>query len=331
MAAEEGKTAENGVGVENRTRRIKTGESRRVVAGAGRRRIEGKGPFADYSAIKAHTGIVIPEIKKMLLARHAANAEFHAHKHDAIFPTELSKSDFCPRAVYFRMQGKPDPSRSFSLRLETVFAEGDRIHEKWQGWLAETGQLWGNWHCRHCETDIANSVIPDPVDDITSFAKHDWEYREVPLAAHMLRGRADGALVRDNCLVEIKSVGLGTLRFEEPELLKTYGIPTPEGKQIVDAERLWKNIHRPFMSHVRQGNLYLWMAEKMGLPFDKLVFIYEFKPNQDAKEFVITKSEETLKPMLAWHDQVVSAVTAGIAPDCPRGGCGNCRGYDKEE
>jgi len=312
-----------------RKRRIRPSESRRVT-GTGRRRVEGGGAFADYSGIKAHTGIVIPEIKKMLLAKHQANQEFFSHKHDAIYPTELAKSDFCPRAVYYRMEGRPDPSRSFSFRLENVFSEGDRIHEKWQGWLAETGKLWGNWHCRNCLLDVSNSVLPEKEDYLTSFTKHDWEYREVPLAAKLIRGRADGALLDNNCLVEIKSVGLGTLRFEEPELLKKYGITTDEGKQIVDAERLWKNIHRPFMSHVKQGNIYLWLADQMKLPFDKLVFIYEFKPNQDAKEFVIHKSDEILKPMLANASIVRKAKEAGVAPACPRNGCGSCRAYESE-
>ena len=68
-----------------------------------------------------------------------------------------------------------------------------------------------------------------------------------------------------------------TLAFEAPRLYQRY----LDGQS---AEDIWFEINRPFPSHMRQGQLYLWMAWPV---YERIVFLYEFKPTQQAKEFVV--------------------------------------------
>ena len=162
--------------------------------------------------------------------------------------------------------------------------------------------------------------------------EHDWVYKEVTLSStsHRISGHADGALTGHNCLIEIKSLGVGTFKFDAPKLTEenTY---TVNGKKILDIDGLWKNLHHPLLSHVKQGNIYLWMAEEMGLPFDSIVFIYEFKANQQIKEFRISKSEDILNPLLDTAALIEVSLKQGIPPACPFGGCAQCKDYEKEE
>ena len=104
------------------------------------------------------------------------------------------------------------------------------------------------------------------------------------------------------------------------------------GKRIIDVDGIWRDFHRPLASHVRQGNLYLWMAKEMGMPFNKISFIYEFKSNQRSKEFLIPFSQEIVQPMLDTANAVLEALAKGNAPACQHkdGSCSQCRPYDKE-
>lgn len=335
--------------------RIKSQRDRGGTEAGTRRRVEKKdGKLADYSHIKAATGIVVPEVKKVLLDRKRIEAERSVHRTGIIYPSEMAKSNWCPRATYYRMSGRPQPEGSTSFALENVFAEGNAIHAKWQRWMADTGLLWGDWRCSRCGVAVTTCTKPDAMGcvgiDWTDFGQqtlyldaidqtvtpkqfpHDWRYKEVTLRSqtHRVSGHADGALLKHNCLVELKSVGVGSLRFEAPNLLEqnTYDI---SGKKVIDIDGLWKNLHRPLLSHVRQGNIYLWMAKEMGLPFDSIVFLYEFKANQQVKEFQISMSDDILNPMLDTASQVEYALSVGIAPACPWAGCGQCEAYEKEE
>lgn len=320
---------------------------------AAKRRItKDDGALAKLADIKSSVGIVIPLVKTVQLNRKKADQEKSLHRTNIIFPSEMARSRWCPRATYYRMSGLPQPPSSTSFTLENVFAEGNAIHHKWQSWLSDSGLMWGDWRCSRCGEYISNSTRPDLDDgvlfgpcvgteyiDLDNPAKrlqadtwnHDWKYKEVTLRSNTLpiSGHADGALTKHNCLIELKSVGMGTLRFEAPELIdkNTYSV---SGRKITDLDGIWKNLHRPLMSHVKQGNIYLWMAEQMGLPFDSIVFVYEFKGNQSVKEFQVTKSDDILRPMLETSAHIQESLSTGIAPDCPFGGCTDCRAYEKE-
>jgi hypothetical protein len=320
-------------------RRASTGGIRQKKADAGgRRRIEksdGK-KFNTLSQQKSSASLILPIVKEVLLAEHQRNSEKSSRRSNSIFPSEMARSDWCPRATYYRMSGMPEKNASsFSFSLDNVFSEGNRIHAKWQGWLAKTEDLWGDWYCGKCGTRINNSLLPGKEDysnqECSSLAlsPHIWEYKEVTLKSvtHRISGHADGALLSKNCLIEIKSMGLGTFRFDAPILLKenTYEI---NGKKITDIEGLWKNLHRPLLSHVKQGNIYLYMAQEMGMNFDEIVFIYEFKANQQVKEFRIKKSDNILAPMLDRCTAIEYALEVGEPVSCPHGGCAACRVYE---
>src|ERR1039458_5800422 len=127
----------------------------------------------------------------------------------------------------------------------------------------------------------------------------------------------------DDFMVEIKSVGTGTLRMESPKLLNRYAFQH-DGRTFYDFDRLWREIRRPFPGHVRQAQVYLWMALQMGLPYRKVVFIYEHKGHQQVKEFTVTLSDRLLEPILNGIIAVREAVESGEAPECPQGGCRYC-------
>lgn len=300
-----------------------------------RKRVEKGGEFADYSEIKSMSGIVIPEVRKVLLAKHHENAERRRRRSNVVYPSEMARADWCPRATYFRMSGMSEPPGRYSFTLENVFAEGNRIHTKWQNWLAETGKLWGDWYCGKCNTLVGNSIKPVPHFQSSMLEErheHAWEYREVTLRSTSLpvSGHSDGALTGHDCLIEIKSVGLGTLKFEAPTIFENNTLKV-NGKAINDIAGMWRSIHRPLMAHVKQGNIYLWMAKEMGFPFDKIVFLYEFKANQQVREFTVYPSDDILQPMLDNVRAIKSALEEGKPPECPhnKGGCALCRAYEK--
>lgn len=315
-------------------RKTSPGGPGRKEATGGRRRVtkdDGKN-FAALVKERASASLVLPVIKEVLLADHARNSERSARRSNSIFPSEMARSEWCPRATYYRMSGMPEKtSPSFSFGLDNVFSEGNRIHSKWQDWMSRTGDLWGDWHCEVCATRINDTLKPDVhyMNMPDPYHAHRWDYKEVTLksTSHRISGHADGALLSKNCLIEIKSMGIGTFRFEAPALLKehTYDI---KSKKIVDIEGMWKSLHRPLISHVKQGNIYLHMAEEMGMPFDQIVFIYEFKANQQIKEFRIKKSDDILRPMLDRCTAIEYALEVGEPVPCPHGGCAACRAYE---
>jgi hypothetical protein len=106
--------------------------------------------------------------------------------------------------------------------------------------------------------------------------------------------------------VEIKSVGVGTVRFEKPSLFADYSNGT------LNIDGLWSNIKQPFASHVRQGNLYLHCTG-----VEEIVFIYEWKPTQEVKEFTVRYNEEIVNPILQGCKVVIKALEDKSVPDNP--------------
>ena len=70
----------------------------------------------------------------------------------------------------------------------------------------------------------------------------------------------------------------------------------------------------PLHSHIRQGQLYLWMAWPR---YEEIVFIYESKAHQATKEFVVGYNKNLIAPLLETARGVTSAVKAGIPPPRP--------------
>jgi hypothetical protein len=198
--------------------------------------------------------------------------------------------------------------------MQSIFDEGHAIHAKWQNWIAEMGNLYGVWE-KNGERTWGIS---------TPGAK----YREVPLESkkHMIRGHADGWVkgLDEDFLIEIKSMGAGTIRMEAPSLLVGAN---------GDLETAWRAIKQPFRSHMLQGQMYLHLSHLMveeGLfesAPDEIVFIYELKANQDYKEFCVKYDPEYVTEIFENALDVVWAVENQRPPACnidPVKGCKRC-------
>jgi hypothetical protein len=261
---------------------------------------------------------VLSAIERHLLARKPSSRSFDTWLH----PSEMAKSDWCPRASYYRITGSTllsTKDMNPSFRLETIFGEGHAIHEKWQRWLGDVGLLAGRWECRdpHCAWSFyaTSAKVCERCDMDTPI------YREVPVVGehYNIRGHADGEIkdAKGSAILEIKSVGLGTLRFEQPELIRRHGS---------DIDAIWKDIRTPFPSHLRQTNIYMALTG-----IKETLFIYEFKPNQAVKEFATKYSPGIAEPLLDAALDVKYAVKSGNPPSCPKGGCSDCKRYEVAE
>lgn len=273
--------------------------------------------------------VVLPLVEEYLLSRWGPDPDRDPHK---VHVSEMAKKDWCERATWFRIQSGVWPEEKFSFTMQSIFDEGHQIHDKWQTWLADTGKLWGDWKCVLCGViapGMLRPVSPGSVDDCTKYG-HLWKYAEVSFAHGLFSGHEDAAVL--SRLVEFKSVGVGTLRRESPGLLAKYYVRTTEGKKIYDLDGLWGALKQPLMSHVRQANLYLWLATMMadqGIPgyevFDSASIVYEYKPNQQSREFVIPLSMDIVEPLV---DRAM-ALCEDKPPPCPYGGCKQCHDHDQ--
>jgi len=252
---------------------------------------------------------------------------------DVLHPSELIKNDFCTRAAYFKLNGAVvEPDRP-NLRLQNIFEEGHSIHDKWQTWIWQMGNLYGRWECLPCGGNwwgLSPTTCPDCASSLL-------RYREVPLVDNSLRiaGHADGWVVGlgDPFLIEIKSIGTGTIRMEQPALLSSN-----DG----DLSKAWRDIRRPFPSHLRQGQFYLELLRRMkesGNYFQdqeiptEIVFLYELKADQSYKEFVVKADAVVVKDSLDTAYDVVHAVSVGQPPKCPNNpdkGCKACAQFQEE-
>lgn len=194
-----------------------------------------------------------------------------------LHPSEICKKDWCPRQSYYRIIGLPEPAESFTLQRLNVFAEGNLIHQKWQSWLTEAGVL---------------------------------EQAEVPVVnkEHRILGHADGIISdkKGRAVLEIKSVGVGTIRFEDYPLFARYA----KGEITLDA--MWNSITHPFDSHIRQLQLYMYC-----LDIHEGIVIYEWKPSQDVKEFSVQYQPELVDPILASCMSVQLSLDEGLPPSRP--------------
>lgn len=292
--------------------------------------------------------IILDDLKKHVLRQAVIPDE--ERDQTLLHPSEMCKPDWCYRADYYRLAGIPidgTKSASPSFRLENVWIEGHTIHRKWQTWLWEMGVLYGVFECRQCQCRWWDRAPKECFycGAVVEFLR----YKEVPLTApHLhLGGHADGGLWFDDSepfrLLEVKSIGINSLRFDAPELYERY-----LNNETLD--KIWMDIQRPFPVHVRQGALYLYMASlgvaEVPVPTE-MIFLYEWKPNQDVKEFrvklndrlveralegahLVTKALETLRPppRPAWATDEQVSTCRGCKY---RNTCWKIRNHDKHE
>jgi hypothetical protein len=241
-----------------------------------------------------------------------------------LHPSEIIKKDWCKRASYFLLQGHTKIADKPALQLQSIFDEGHAIHAKWQRYFQEMGVLYGRFTCIACDFSMFDL---GPIE-CPQCGRQTMEYREVTLVDNDLRiaGHTDGWIkgIGDDTLIEIKSIGPGTIRSESP------GLMYDANGDFMEA---WKNVNRPFSSHIMQGQVYLELLKRMGTPVNEIVFLYELKANQSYKEFSVKADYELVRHVFDGAKFVVDAVESGVAPDCsntPGGTCKQCEPYKED-
>jgi hypothetical protein len=179
--------------------------------------------------------------------------------------------------------------------------------------------LYGKFMCLACE--VTTIGISPACKDCGR--KDVMEYREVTLLDDKLRiaGHTDGWIkgIGNDCLIEIKSIGAGTLRFEAPDILADAN---------GDLTKAFNNIRRPFRSHLLQGQMYLELCHRMygeEAPTE-IVFLYENKADQATKEFTVKADYEIVQRIFFSAEKLMKAVDAKKMPECnvnPEG-CKSC-------
>lgn len=288
--------------------------------------------FSDWSKLQSQksTGqLVIPTCKQYLMEQWGKSERDIVHVH----PSEMAKKDWCERSTFCRIHLNRKIDEKFNFTLQTIFDEGHQIHDKWQSWLKAAGKLWGDWSCMCCERRWHGVSADLPRDCWTTaegvYRDHIWRYEEVALETGIMTGHEDGAI--EDRLIEFKSVGIGTLRHDAPDLLQKFYKKPLKG---YDLDGLWSTLKVPLKSHLRQANIYMWMAQEMGgeyARFNRCSIVYEFKPNQQSREFVVPFSEEIVAPLLDRVAIIEYALETGVPPPCPYGGCKQCQAYDRED
>lgn len=238
---------------------------------------------------------------------------------DVLHPSEICKDGWCPRASYLKLVNPPE-REPVSFNQQLVFENGHSAHRRYQRWLGEgCGALEGYWKCRRCRTRFYQAGYPS----CPTCETHDCIYDELPLGdpARLIGGRTDGLLFEDRAILEIKTVGEGTVRMVSPLLLRACSHEF-DGRQVVDLKRVWDGIRRPFAAHVRQATLYAYCVRlhKEHHDIDKLVFLYEWKPTTVVKEFVVKYNEQLIRPILIRAEEIAAAVDGkGPVPSCRNG------------
>lgn len=276
---------------------------------------------------------ILGDIQRSLLGRESFGV---GRSSQVIHPSEICKPDACPREIYYRLSGWKIPLDSHPFGLEVIFAQGHAYHEKWQSWVWDIGKLRGSFGCLACGASFEDT---SPTEcSVCQSPRHALVYLEVPVSIPDLRigGKSDGDIDLDpsdgnpnpgDPLLEIKSVGTGTVRFEAPALIarntKTVLIDGVE-KSWTDWDALWRDIRHPFPTHLRQGAIY---GAAMDRP--EMVFIYEFKPTGAVKEFVVKHDFEMAEPAFEVARAVLTALEKGRRPKCPSDGCKGCTAYEE--
>ena len=260
-----------------------------------------------------------------------------SRRQDVLHPSEMVKSDFCEREAYFRIlrarEGDiPEPERP-GLRLQTIFDVGNAAHSRWQNYLGTTGNMWGFWKCVGCGNVTGPSTMsPWPC----GFCGHQGKnYEEIGLDHGLFSGHTDGWLKwhdgSPDSLLEIKTIGTGTIRTYNPGLLMD-----ADG----NLEKAFNSIRRPFIDHRRQVMTYLWLTREMydaytldERPPADAVVLYECKANQAIKEFTIAYDEELIEDVIESSEYLEDRLKKRRPPKCSNdpkvGYCKNCKSYEE--
>ena len=254
-----------------------------------------------------------------LVARHLLREEVSDRRTDCIHPSAASHNDWCTRATYYEISGAPKSPLPRSVMMESVFETGHEAHNKYQNWFWDMGRLRGVFECLWCGLKWEDwSPYECPRCET---GRQLLRYREVPLQnrAYLLAGNADGDVLGDDgwVLIEIKTIGPGTVRYDAPELLERYSyVHTDEQGRThsgVDWDALWNGIRRPFGSHLRQGMIYCFLMKRK-----QIRYIYEPKfKTAHPKEFVVQFRSDVIEEILRKCSLVAVALDKGRPPKRP--------------
>ena len=111
-----------------------------------------KGGLKGFAEAKKSSIDLLRDIQTHVTVKEARSGNDHRSK-TKIHVSELTKSESCPRRLFYKVSGTPESDTEVSAghRLVMIWSAGTAEHEKWQGWLREMGDLWGTWHCLQCE------------------------------------------------------------------------------------------------------------------------------------------------------------------------------------
>lgn len=315
-------------------------------AAEGPRREKPTGQAARFGAARKNENDLLADCERLLLAEAL---EPDDRRQDVIHPSEMAKSDWCPRSTYLRIKlaraGVLKPGEAHHFQLENIFEEGHEYHRKWQTRFRRMGRLQGLWKCEACRCrwfDVSpmrcdNEDCRAPANCLT--------YLEVPLSdpETLIYGSADGEVISDDTgLIEVKSIGEGTIRMEMPRLLQkhTHDVVGEWNKttKVLDTRGVWKEITSPFGPHLRQGFIYLklrgLMSERFDLvPVERITFIYEFKPTSAVKAFDIRRDDDAIEHLWESAKDIVYALEGGREPSCTNRdeSCKQCQVYEEQE
>jgi len=267
---------------------------------------------------------VVGTVERYLLSRPADTSRAT----NVIHPSAMVKPDWCHKAEYYTLQGAvPAPSKyKASIKQLLTFEEGHRIHARWQNWFGDMGKLHGKWSCNDCRSSFWDTSPEVPCTSCGSSLG--FSYKEVPVFSkeHGISGHADGWLkgFGDDLLLEIKSVGEGTIRWEDPYYLREHGN---------DFKKAWAALRQPFTVHIAQAQVYMKLLEIMD-PVNhpkEAIFIYESKVDQLVKEFVVPKSDFGISNLFDDAKNIMIAIDKQEPPRCninPGSSCYKCEVYN---
>lgn len=289
---------------------------------------DSRGTNALLSTTKVDT-IILGDIQRHLLSQ----PKDVGRQMDVLHVSDLCKDDACALALYHRLIGTPVVKEEFvSYNILNIWQEGTEIGERWAQRVDALGRLWGRWVCLACKHKWMGKSQKTCWKCDSPFIRYD----EVPLVSekHKLAGHGDVQLDGPSGPIgEVKSIGVGTLRFDNPDLLDKYTYTFEhEGKpkKITDLAAVWDNVKRPFPPHLKQAHTYGFMANAMGHEVERIFFIYECKWNQQMKEFSIKYNEKYAEPVLELALDINYAVSKLKPPGCSNKGkkCRYCSIYE---
>lgn len=235
-------------------------------------------------------------------ARYVQQVGDNSFHRTGIYPSEMSH-EHCQRAIHYRLTDVPQEPAPISIVSELIFNHGNTSHEWWQGKWWGMGILKGVFHCLAC--DLYWEGLSPHECPRCEMPKVFLEYKEVPFRnkEYGVVGRADADLSTDG-LIEIKTIGVGSIRWEAPHLTEKHG---------ENWEALWRDIKHPFPSHRKQGIINCHFLGR-----DQIKFIYDPKFVSAApKEFVVQYNVSIIEEILEECLQINRDVALGRVPKRP--------------